>query len=437
VALVAVLVGLIAAASFYLSADEPTGMSAIYEGHHFSTTEIAGICKALETEELAWRVNDRRVEVRRDRLADAQSLLDRRGLGPPGFRGTREQPLTPAIWALPGEREAIERRQRERELQAAIEQYDPSLQATVQIARTGPRSTRKTAEELRVTVLLKCEGDRRIRPAAADAIATLLFSLVPDLKPEGLWILDSKSRVYHSPAHTGLDPHSIARTREEELTERIFEQLDYIKDIRVSVSIGVPVSPSRPPAPASPQVIPNRPIEDPPTSAGPATAGRAKVFVQVPAAYVLERRRAVSSNPRPAPGELERLFRETRDKVETVVRNVVPTNELETVDIVRIEVAGAPVEAVPVPDPLAQRVRLVWIAAACGLGAVTCLAVGALSVRLATRRAPARARGVVPGPRLMASGSASPSERVRELVRLDPTAAAGVLQRWIGHGGHL
>ncbi len=28
-----------------------------------------------------------------------------------------------------------------------------------------------------------------------------------------------------------------------------------------------------------------------------------------------------------------------------------------------------------------------------------------------------------------------PSERVRELIRLNPEAAAGVLQRWIGQGG--
>ena len=31
----------------------------------------------------------------------------------------------------------------------------------------------------------------------------------------------------------------------------------------------------------------------------------------------------------------------------------------------------------------------------------------------------------------------APSERVRELVRFNPEAAAGVLQRWIGQGGHV
>jgi hypothetical protein len=29
----------------------------------------------------------------------------------------------------------------------------------------------------------------------------------------------------------------------------------------------------------------------------------------------------------------------------------------------------------------------------------------------------------------------APAERARELVRLDPAAAGGVLQRWIGQGG--
>ena len=36
-----------------------------------------------------------------------------------------------------------------------------------------------------------------------------------------------------------------------------------------------------------------------------------------------------------------------------------------------------------------------------------------------------------------AGAGPGPSERVRELIRLNPEAAAGVLQRWIGQGGAL
>ena len=59
--------------------------------------------------------------------------------------------------------------------------------------------------------------------------------------------------------------------------------------------------------------------------------------------------------------------------------------------------------------------------------------------RLATAGAPPAGgadRGRYPIGAAAESGHA-PSERVRELVRFNPEAAAGVLQRWIGQGGHV
>jgi hypothetical protein len=82
----------------------------------------------------------------------------------------------------------------------------------------------------------------------------------------------------------------------------------------------------------------------------------------------------------------------------------------------------------------------IWVALS---GVVVLASVGAVGamVRLATRRQPTRPSRsswrpgfVVDGPNDPLPG---PSERVRELIRLNPEAAAGVLQRWIGQGGAM
>ena len=59
-----------------------------------------------------------------------------------------------------------------------------------------------------------------------------------------------------------------------------------------------------------------------------------------------------------------------------------------------------------------------------------------VSRRPVLRRARGADRGRYPIDTAPEPGHA-PSERVRELVRFNPEAAAGVLQRWIGQGGHV
>ena len=59
-----------------------------------------------------------------------------------------------------------------------------------------------------------------------------------------------------------------------------------------------------------------------------------------------------------------------------------------------------------------------------------------VSRRPVPRRARGADRGRYPIDAAPEPGHA-PSERVRELVRFNPEAAAGVLQRWIGQGGHV
>jgi len=105
------------------------------------------------------------------------------------------------------------------------------------------------------------------------------------------------------------------------------------------------------------------------------------------------------------------------------------------VTISRIDVTGADQPARAFAEP--SKVDPAWVIAAgvALLAAVALLAGGLRAGRGPSARPERRRRydrrlaGESPG-----SGPA-PSERVRELVRMDPEAAAGVLQRWIGQGG--
>ena len=180
--------------------------------------------------------------------------------------------------------------------------------------------------------------------------------------------------------------------------------------------------------------------EAPPTSAetpwAEALPGKVNVLVQVPLSFY---RHHPPDDARREPTDEERkvIVERTEARIKTIVAHVVPKGELGGVDVVRIDPpAGAPAEVPVYAEP--HRFEPGWVLAAVG-GALTVLAgvvvLGGMlagrrpSARPDRRRAAARVREEAPGPR------PAPSERVRELVRRDPVAAAGVLQRWIGQRG--
>lgn len=440
--LLAALVGLVTAAGYVLSPEESGGMAWIYNEHRFSRDEVAQIGKILDAENIAWNSDKGRIEVKRQRVAEVHSVLDRRSLTPLGFGDVRGQAIAPSIFEAPADLEARRNRKREQELEVAIEEIDPSLEAVVQITRTRSRGL-KPVEDLNIAVRLSAEGDREISPRTTEAIETLLFSFEPNLKPEGLSIIDRKARVYHSPTDSVVSHNSRARAREDELGGKIRDQLDWVKGIRVSVSIdptaGGAAAKPHAQVPSAPEVIVNQPIGEvpAPTRTTTGVVGKAKVFIQIPASHIVERFRAFAPEKRPTPMDLEPLFAEARDRVEKVVKNVIPTAELGSLEVSRIDVT-APLSVSNNGTGSPTRLgRPVWLLSVVGgVAAASVIVAAAFGFWLAARRPSVRPSNVVRRPRLVTRASAGPAERVRELVRLDPAAAAGVLHRWIGQGGH-
>jgi hypothetical protein len=163
-----------------------------------------------------------------------------------------------------------------------------------------------------------------------------------------------------------------------------------------------------------------------------------KVWVKVPRSFYLK---AVAPRE-PNFDDLQRLMDRNKDLIETAVHHVVPKGQLE--EPIRIDmIPDVRIEAaVQVTTTASARPVPWWLPAAlAGVSTAAVLAVG--FAVLAARRpnfAPApragsgRSRYKIDEPPDDGPGP-GPSERVRELVRLSPEAAASVLHRWTGQGG--
>ena len=120
---------------------------------------------------------------------------------------------------------------------------------------------------------------------------------------------------------------------------------------------------------------------------------------------------------------------------------VVPRGEPWTVKIDSILDDTSAADPMPIPVVSPARRPIPWWSLAGTAAAVAVMLMVAayravVSRRPVLRRARGADRGRYPIGTAAESGHA-PSERVRELVRFNPEAAAGVLQRWIGQGGHV
>jgi len=456
-ALLLVPLTLLIAAAGYFAAEEPARPAWLYDGHRFAAEEGARVEQALKARRIEVIVVDGKIGVPPASEADALVLLKKEGLAPRSVddRINEDAPES-GPFVTPAERARREAHQREKVLGLMIREIDPEAIESVIVEVTRPRPAPfGPREEATATVRVTTQADRTLASQTVEKIQRVLVAR-EKLKPKGVTVFDRRGVFYldaGSPAH-----HVHSQARADELRSKLLDELDWIKGIKVSVHVDPPASrPARPPArsaplpaPARPPlVIPNAPASLPAEDAEAAVAaepvsapgnegmpGRVDILVQVPLSFY---RRHSPDDPRrePSDAELKLIAERTEGRIRTIVEHVVPRGELGGIEVVRIDrPAGTPAAVPAYADP--HHFEPGWVLAAVA-GVLTLLAIvvvggGRLagrrpSTRPDRRRAAARVREDAPGPR------PAPSERVRELVRRDPVAAAGVLQRWIGQGG--
>ena len=436
------------------TAENSAGRAWLFAGNRYSQDDVAKITKVLEDAQLDPITDGGRIGVPRARLAEAQSMLGKAGLAPRRMTDIRDDSESFAsVLRPPSAQEKYRDEQQAARLTLAIDRLDPELGASVQINRKRSVGLRPS-ELVEVHVYLDVESGQKITSRQVEAIKNLMISLEPDLKPEGLHLVDRMGNVYLSPTNPSLGHRSRAKAREEELADKIATTLSWIRDLRVTVTINPEPLPPAPPADAQvvetiPQPIEaNQPLEaEPSETPEPVAAlpavnavdeedtrlGQATVFIQVPVSYVIQKFAAIhGGSRRPDREDLGPIFRQTREDVIARVRNIVPESELAHVEVDKFDTDTPPAADAPaIPSRLT--LRSWWVPAALG-GAVAALALAAFGGWWAARRPVNRPR---PSPsqrpaRWTVATPSSPSERVRELIRIDPAAAAGVLHRWIG-----
>lgn len=298
-------------------------------------------------------------------------------------------------------------------------------------------------------------------------------------------VCDRKGRVYVDARNPSVGDRNRTRTYRDELTRDIQNNLDWLKGAQVSVQVSPPPSgpvaaaPSAPALPApAPEAAPppaeelvapapsmgvNQPLEltpEPEPEPEPAPAPRpqpaapapppaapagielsapprVRVWVKVPRSFYL---RALPGRE-PSLEALQPLVERMNAAIQTAVKHVVPPDQLDEVVVTTIPDEAPARDAAALPEASVTRVDLAWwVPAAAGVATAAVLAVAfrLLAARRPAPRAAARggdARGRYELDEASAPGPGpGPSERVRELIRLSPEAAASVLNRWTQGG---
>jgi hypothetical protein len=449
VALAAAVVASVALLALPLDRDETRWL---YDGRRFSGDAAREIEKALAAEKIAFQTDSsHRIGVAASRWGDAMAALEKHGVEPPSLEELEKDRPVFDLWSDSDARTALERWRLERWLKASIEGYAGGIRsAHVSIKRTLIGT--KFRPEWKVGGLVLLDVERQPSHRVIHSIQTLLASKVDGLSPEAVTIGDQSGNFFLDASNPAAASATRVLARAEELRDALLEKLTpLIPGVDVDVTVDPPSAtapPRRVSASADPErgVRPNTPVvlePDPapvstPSSSGP---GPASVWVKVPRSYYLRIARDNAPGRTPSQEDMKVYHQKTSDQVNHAVAILVPPPERGPVmvDIIQDALAADPAPVAAPASVDAARAWPNWVApaalgAGAGLGVAVVLGTGV--GLLASRRPSARPSrssvrsglsvdapsGPVPGP----------SERVRDLVRRDPEAAAGVLQRWIG-----
>ncbi len=282
----------------------------------------------------------------------------------------------------------------------------------------------------------------------------------PDLTRGSIAVMD-KDRRYLDPSNPSLGDSSRDREREEDVRQAIQEKLAHIKDVKVWVRLIDPHEESVPStATATPGPEPSR--ADPPPAidvnepialdeaahrTAPEThpsdlpridrAERGRVLITIPRSYYYNHMMPDPVEREPTLEELRGMVSRTRDLVLKLVNMTIPESWIVDVDMFPDDVPLGRRAALAVGSEARRKVTDWGIIA---VVAATVALVTAMASWFQAVRRPARS----PEPerqgrryRVDSGDEPNPSDRVRELVRRDPEAAASVLQRWATQGGRV
>jgi hypothetical protein len=464
-AALAIAVVLAAAAGMIFIAPEAPPVSWLDNSRSFPPDELEALTRALSIKGIDAEVDDRgRVGVSPDRLAEALKVLDQQGLDRRSLSQEVENPTRPSLLADSQERTHVYLTSEATRLQRALEGI-PGILSAVVILQPGPSRPFTSPEVARAGIQLRADRDRTISPDTVERVLNKVTAFT-DLEAKDVTIIDTKGDALLKAGDERLALSMRAEARARGWEAAIAEELArVIEGARVEVRLEGPIAPEpsdsaklmpsiegenepEPPRWKPVSVVANGPMSlDPPqpSPASPPTASdpvglRAKVLVEVPASYYLARHDAFADGKEPRQDVLGRFVSYTEDYIRRIVSHVIPEESIGPLQVLMLPLPPEPAES----SPRVQQARSwpgYWWAPAVILGvgaafALLAAAGGWLSGRRSTPR-PASSTTDLPRPHLPTfrdDDTPGPADRVRELVRSDPTAAAAVLRRWVEQG---
>ncbi len=454
--ILALVLGLAAAVYWGPTALVPTGTHYLASGRLFSSDDLRRIGQALDEKGISYRVDDRKVEISADQYDQAVIVFAKLHVGPPSFEEIRApEDWWDSIMKTTREKEQNERLRQERSIEGCLNKLDGIVASQVSIRWPRSTGTRHLRGKPSAFVTVETEPNRPLPGRTRQLIPTILLGNEPELTEQSITVIDIRGNLIFNPRNPSEASSSRDQAREEELKKKLLEKLSYIKGVHVWVRLMERHDESPRPAPAAtdaperarpvpaPAMGVNQPIDldEPvptiveaarPTPAPPVLSEQGQVLVNVPRSFYFNLMHPTADQREPTPEVLRELAARTKEQIIKLVKMEVPSWTVE-VDTFPDGPVGRPSV---LPD--ARRKATDWGIVAAVAAAVAFTLLTALASWIQVARRPARLPETEGRTRRYRADSAdepNPSERVRELVRRDPEAAASVLQRWTAQGG--
>ncbi len=229
----------------YLATGSLTTSERVYlaSGRRYGPDDLVKITRLLESRVIDYHIDDRRVAVASEQLDTAIAAISKLELGPrPPGEIRDDQSAGSSFLDTLHDKELREHQGREKILESMISDLPGILGAFVQINRPKPGWALQPVIKPSAFVRLETEADRQLPFRTVQTLTTILTGTEPGLTADAVTVVDRRGHKYLDAGNPALSALSHNRAREEELSQNILEQLDWISGVRVSVQLSETVS---------------------------------------------------------------------------------------------------------------------------------------------------------------------------------------------------
>jgi flagellar M-ring protein FliF len=477
----------------------PSGVRYLSAGRRFSSEDLIEICRAFDEQHIDYHQDERRLQVGVDQFDQASAIISKLDLGQRSIEELREQRgAWPSVWETEDEKKRKDQLACERIVESLISRMDGVVWSLVAIHNVNPSALLHSAPTPSAFVYIETEGDHKLPFRSVQSIPAILTGWVPGLTSKSITVMDRRGHRYLDSRNPSLGEVSHHRAQEEELAEKILEKLNWIRGVQVLVHLSTANDAETPASGAdgssdtdrskgaaphesskdgqrsvppalirTPTMAVNRPLELKTEPADPsgtrsaamdvikATGSRSskknangdrhhwehddkpcQVLVNVPRSFYFNALINKAGLRTVSPEDLHLVASRVEGQIKRTLKLIVPQDACCTVHVETIP-DEIPQSGTSTAIGATGRRMLDWEIVGSACAAISIVVVVSGMWIHVVRRTGKSARFPFLDHRSRAHPSAETgsSERARDVIRLDPESAAGVLQCWATQRG--